>query len=582
MKLRVLCLALSLVASACLTNPETGAEFGESPSPSQSGKPLVEDRSSAPTAPAPIRLPAFALHHQDQNQYQVRSTTHSPNSTTVEIFVAKGRSGLLLRRHLEFALDVDGKGFVKGETELPWIFENYETLWVEFPIETTLDSALTLQIAIEEENAELRISRSVPTLPDQIDPLTEPLPHGTQYFGPATFELRSVAFGESSTTAHIFAANQTGLPLGIWFDSRIIDDLGNEYMMMLSSAGEYFSAEATTGVDISASFAGRIHPDATELSLIIDDPFSPLEIKNLRLDMAKKLVPPMPSEGQFEGELTIEPSDLLVRGGAVSFGPNSTAVELEITNSSSPSISGYAEIWLEDDLGNRHVMILSEEIESAGDFQKVEVGTSVSGVYSFAGRVSPNAKRLRLMAKHYWRPPVVVSEITLNRVGQALAPEPVLIRRFSRYVPVSFGESTATSTLLEALAAEVDEGVVQLELPDDVLFEFAKSDLSAEGRAVLADVAELLAGSPESTVSITGHTDGIGTVEANLVLSLDRAESVRRHLVEIHRIDASRLTVDGLGESQPIASEFDASGADSPLGRARNRRTEIRIDGFDE
>jgi OOP family OmpA-OmpF porin len=105
--------------------------------------------------------------------------------------------------------------------------------------------------------------------------------------------------------------------------------------------------------------------------------------------------------------------------------------------------------------------------------------------------------------------------------------------------------------------------------------------VSAEGLAVLSDVAELLRRSPDSLVSIVGHTDGIGNEPSNLALSLDRAEAVRTVLVDTYGIASRRLSVEGVGESQPVAEEFDSKGADSPEGRQQNRRTEIRTEGFD-
>ncbi|KFE64408.1 OmpA family protein [Hyalangium minutum] len=69
---------------------------------------------------------------------------------------------------------------------------------------------------------------------------------------------------------------------------------------------------------------------------------------------------------------------------------------------------------------------------------------------------------------------------------------------------------------------------------------------------------------------IEGHTDNSGNVDFNNLLSLRRAESVKRWLVE-HGIDAGRLQTAGYGPSRPVTDNA------TPLGRAANRRVDFII-----
>ena len=67
-----------------------------------------------------------------------------------------------------------------------------------------------------------------------------------------------------------------------------------------------------------------------------------------------------------------------------------------------------------------------------------------------------------------------------------------------------------------------------------------------------------------------GHTDSDGSDEHNEELSSRRANSVAEYLVS-QQLDSRRFSVQGFGETQPIASNASAS------GKAQNRRVEIQI-----
>lgn len=101
-----------------------------------------------------------------------------------------------------------------------------------------------------------------------------------------------------------------------------------------------------------------------------------------------------------------------------------------------------------------------------------------------------------------------------------------------------------------------------------VNFDFNSADIRPEARPVLDQAAQILKANRNVEVRVEGHTDSVGTPEYNQALSLRRAESVFRYLVN-RGVDPERCRVEGFGESRPIASnETDA-------GRAQNRRVEL-------
>jgi len=113
---------------------------------------------------------------------------------------------------------------------------------------------------------------------------------------------------------------------------------------------------------------------------------------------------------------------------------------------------------------------------------------------------------------------------------------------------------------------------IQLSVARPVLFNTGAATLDEQYRPLIDLAVDLMEAEPTSTLTIIGHTDDVGSDESNLELSLSRAEAVAALVVE-HGIDSSRLTIDGLGESQPIESN------ETPEGRATNRRVEFSIVG---
>lgn len=137
--------------------------------------------------------------------------------------------------------------------------------------------------------------------------------------------------------------------------------------------------------------------------------------------------------------------------------------------------------------------------------------------------------------------------------------------------------SRAESALTE-LGATTQDGRIHVSLPGDVLFDFDKSDIRPDARAVLERLAEALAALPDVPVAIVGHTDAKGADDYNQALSERRAQSVRSWLAQ-RDIPASRLSASGKGEAQPVAPNTRPDGQDDPAGRQRNRRVEFIIGG---
>ena len=104
----------------------------------------------------------------------------------------------------------------------------------------------------------------------------------------------------------------------------------------------------------------------------------------------------------------------------------------------------------------------------------------------------------------------------------------------------------------------------------NIFFETGKAELLPSSDYEIDRLVELLKNNPTMKVEIAGHTDNVGSDQANLTLSEARAKAVRDRLIA-KGINASRLSFRGYGESRPVASN------DTPEGRAENRRVEMTI-----
>jgi flagellar motor protein MotB len=117
--------------------------------------------------------------------------------------------------------------------------------------------------------------------------------------------------------------------------------------------------------------------------------------------------------------------------------------------------------------------------------------------------------------------------------------------------------------------AQTDRGVL-IWLPDNVLFEFGKSELSPAADAYMVQVARLINEKTDHALLLEGHTDNVGAADMNMRLSEKRAGVVAAAL-KAHQVLDSRLQTRGLGLSQPLAPN------DTEVGRKLNRRVEIIV-----
>ena len=106
----------------------------------------------------------------------------------------------------------------------------------------------------------------------------------------------------------------------------------------------------------------------------------------------------------------------------------------------------------------------------------------------------------------------------------------------------------------------------------DVLFQTGSAQLRPAALQTLRPLAGYLRANPGQRLRIDGYTDSVGTAQANLILSQDRARSVSDALAGMG-VNPSRFHLEGHGEDSPVATNATAA------GRQLNRRVEVTLLG---
>jgi OmpA-OmpF porin, OOP family len=102
-----------------------------------------------------------------------------------------------------------------------------------------------------------------------------------------------------------------------------------------------------------------------------------------------------------------------------------------------------------------------------------------------------------------------------------------------------------------------------------IYFDSGKAEIKPESDSAIVQISKLLKNNESLKLYVVGHTDNVGTIDANMKLSKDRADAVVNSLVTKYSIPAARLKSYGVASLAPVASN------DTEEGKAKNRRVEL-------
>jgi outer membrane protein OmpA-like peptidoglycan-associated protein len=127
---------------------------------------------------------------------------------------------------------------------------------------------------------------------------------------------------------------------------------------------------------------------------------------------------------------------------------------------------------------------------------------------------------------------------------------------------ISFADST-----IEIFANLLPEKIITL---PEFTFSTNNWNINENVKPLLDTLFSYLQTNKTFKLLVNGHTDNTGLEENNIKLSEKRADAVKQYLV--HKgINSERITINGFGSEQPIASN------ETEEGRAKNRRVELVI-----
>lgn len=138
------------------------------------------------------------------------------------------------------------------------------------------------------------------------------------------------------------------------------------------------------------------------------------------------------------------------------------------------------------------------------------------------------------------------------------------------YIQAKIIESESMETGQVSISS-IDEKIKNegKEVFHNILFDFGSDNLTKESFNVIETLSEYLKANPSQNYYIVGHTDNVGSLSSNQILSEKRAKTVFKALTTKYGVKTSQISAHGVGQLSPLAINT------TDTGRALNRRVEI-------
>lgn len=161
-------------------------------------------------------------------------------------------------------------------------------------------------------------------------------------------------------------------------------------------------------------------------------------------------------------------------------------------------------------------------------------------------------------------------------VPRAAAPQPVYVAQAPAPAPVLAPAPVVMAPMV--VMPPPPPPVKRVSFSAESLFGFDRSTVRPEGQAALDNFSRELAGSSYQVINVEGHTDRLGSEAYNQHLSEQRAEAVKRYLVDSGKLEASKIAAVGRSESQPLTKPEDCKGSKQTAALIACLQPDRRVD----
>lgn len=128
----------------------------------------------------------------------------------------------------------------------------------------------------------------------------------------------------------------------------------------------------------------------------------------------------------------------------------------------------------------------------------------------------------------------------------------------------------APAPVLKEENRRCQDELIKVMSENTILFQSGSAAIDSSSADLLAQLARIAKGCPDSRLVIEGHTDSTGSADLNNRLSQQRAEAVKNYLSDKEGIPQA-IRAAGMGSTVPVASN------DTVAGRQKNRRIEFKV-----
>ena len=199
-----------------------------------------------------------------------------------------------------------------------------------------------------------------------------------------------------------------------------------------------------------------------------------------------------------------------------------------------------------------------------------DTSTAVRDVPKQTYSAAPTVPSAAGSKKWLWIALIALAALLLWMFARGRGPNGSLTRlSLPNGTSISVPEGSLNYNLASYLGSQAQD-VPRTFVFDHLNFQTASTELTPDSVQSVGDLTAILKAYPNAHVTLTGHTDNTGDVDANQRLSVDRANAVKAMLVS-GGVPSDRISTAGYGQSRPIA------GNDTDEGRTRNRRIELTV-----